>query len=172
MKSRSLRRLISLLCASALIATFAVATVPTAALGASPPAPYFNGFEHTSDAITPMNADTQAMFNVTRVASTTNGITSAAGSWYAQAAQNNYNSGTLQFTRLGGYSSTFPVGGYTTSIDVYLDMSTATGSNDLRFDWSSAISNTTGDHRRDFIFSVGTDPTTAGQFAMTASLAV
>jgi hypothetical protein len=54
-------------------------------------------------------------------------------------------------------------------MDVYLDMSIATGTNDLRFDWSSAINQPNGDHRRDFIFSVGTDPTTAGQFIMSAS---
>jgi hypothetical protein len=170
MKSRSLRRLISLISASALIATFAVATLPSAALAAAPPAPYFNGFENPGDAISPMTADTQAMFDVTRVASGTDGRNSASGSWYARAAHNDYVTGTLnQFTRLGGYSSVFPSGGYATSIDVYLDMSTATGSNDLRFDWSSAIGNTSGDHRRDFIFSVGTNPTTAGQFVMSAS---
>jgi hypothetical protein len=69
---------------------------------------------------------------------------------------------------LGGYSSTFPVGGYTTSVDVYFDMTVATGSNDLRFDWSSAIGDTTGDHRRDFIFNVGTS-NVANQFVMSAS---
>jgi hypothetical protein len=170
MLSLPLRRLTSLLAASALVATFAVATIPAVAIAAAPPAPYFNGFENGGDAITGVTADNQAMFDVTR----SNAGSSATGAWHAQAAHNDYNTGTLsQFTRFGGYSSTFPVGGYTTSIDVYLDMSQATGANDLRFDWSSAISNTStvvgGAHRRDFIFSVGTDPTTANQFVMSAS---
>jgi hypothetical protein len=164
MKSRSLRRLISLLSASALIAAFAVATLPAAASAAAPPAPYFNGFENAGDAIIGVTADNQAMFDVTR----DNTGSSAAGSWHAQAAHNDYTTGTLsQFTRFGGYSSTFPVGGYKTSIDVYLDMSQATGTNDLRFDWSSAVNTPSGDHRRDFIFSVGTS--TAGAFVMSAS---
>ena len=170
MHSSPLRRLTSLLAASALVATFAVAAVPASALAAAPPAPYFNGFENSGDAVSPSNAtDTQAMFDVTRSTGS-----SAAGSWHAQAAHNDYTTGSLnQFTRFGGYSSTFPDGGYTTSIDVYLDMAQATGTNDLRFDWSSAISNTStapgGDHDRDFIFSVGTDPSTANQFVMSAS---
>ena len=168
MKTFSARRLISLLSASALVATLAVAALPAAASAAAPPAPYFNGFEHPSDAISPATSDTQAMFDVTRVSSGTGGITSASGSWHAVAAQ---NTGSLdQFTRLGGYSNSFPVGGYTTSIDVYLDMTVATGSNDLRFDWSSAISDTsaTPGHRRDFVFSVGT-ANVAGNFVMSAS---
>jgi hypothetical protein len=172
MKSRSLRRLISLLSASALIATFAVASLPAAALAAAPPAPYFNGFENPGDAITGVTTDNQAMFDVTRVPTGTNGVTSADGSWHAEAAQDPYVGGTLsQFTRLGGYSSTFPVGGFSTSIDVYLDMSIATGTNDLRFDWSAAISNTAGAHRRDFIFSVGTSiaDDVPGKFVMSAS---
>lgn len=164
MHSLPLRRLTSLLTATALVATLAVAAVPAAALAAAPPAPYVNGFENAIDAVTPDDGGTEAMFNVTRVASGTNGITSSSGSWHATAATN-----AGSFTRLGGYSSTFPVGGYTTSIDVYLDMSVATGSNDLRFDWSSAISNNVGGHRRDFVFSVGTDPVNAGKFLVSAS---
>ena len=60
------------------------------------------------------------------------------------------------FTRLGGYSSTFPTNGYTTSVDIYLDM--RHGRHRRQFEWSSAISNTAGGHRRDFIFHVGTNP--------------
>lgn len=161
-----LRRLTSLLTASALIATFAVATGPAAALAAAPPAPYANGFENPGDAITGVTPDSEAMFDVTRVSSGTDGIPAASGSWYAKAP---FNDGSLsQFTRLGGFSSTFPSGGYRTSIAIYLDMSVATG-NDVRFDWSSAISDQSGNHLRDFIFNVGTDPSAAHQFVMSAS---
>src|SRR5690349_17653832 len=74
----------------------------------------------------------------TRVASGTNGVTSRTGAYHAEAAQ---NSGI--FTRWGGYNSAFPAGGYTTSIDIYLNPSNITV-NDLRFDWDSAISNSSG----------------------------
>jgi hypothetical protein len=148
----------------------AVVTAPTAASAAAPPAPYFNGFEDPGDAMSwPAPAETQAMFDVDRVPSGTDGIPASSGGYFAEAAHNDYTSGTLvQLSRLGGYSSLFPAGGFTTSIDVYLDMSLATGSNDLRFDWSSAINDTSGAHRRDFIFSVGTS-STAGEFVMSAS---
>jgi hypothetical protein len=162
MKSLSVRRLTSLFTAAALVATFAVASVPAAALAAAPPAPYFNGFESAGDAITGVTVDTQAMFDVTRVPSGTGGITSASGSWHATAAAD-----AGSFTRFGGYSSAFPVGGYTTSIDIYLDTAASLIGSDLRFDWSSAISNPAGGHLRDFIFSVGTDG--AGGFVMSVS---
>ena len=87
MHSLPLRRLISLLAASALVATFVVAAVPAAALAAAPPASYFNGFENSGDAVSPSNStDTQAMFDVTRVPSGTNTITSASGSSHATAS--------------------------------------------------------------------------------------
>jgi hypothetical protein len=162
------RHLVGVLSMAMIAALFALVLAP-AASAAAPPAPYVNGFENAGDAITGVTADNQAMFDVTRVSSGTDGINSASGAFYAQAAHNDYNTGTLnQFTRLGGYSSTFPVGGFTTSVDVYLDMSLATGSNDQRFDWSSAIGDTAGNHRRDFIFSVGTSDL-ANQFVMSAS---
>jgi len=67
----------------------------------------------------------------------------------------------------GGYSSMFPLGGYTTRVDVYLDVAwaVAPGHLDKRFDWSSAINTPAGVHRRDFVFNVGTD---ALGFVMTA----
>jgi hypothetical protein len=156
--SLTMRRLISLLTASTLVAAMAVATVPAAVSAAAPPAPYFNGFEDEVD----VGATDQAMFDVTRVASGADGITSASGSWHATAAAN-----AGSFTRLGGYSSAFPVGGYTTSADIYLDTAASPTGSDLRFDWTSAISNSTGGHLRDFIFNVGTNGT--GGFVMSVS---
>jgi hypothetical protein len=97
---------------------------------------YFNGFE----------TDINGWETPDRVISGTNGITSASGDYHAEA--------TTDFTRWGGYNSVFPVGGYSTSIDVYLDMD-AGYANDTRFDWSSAISTPANTHRRDFIFNGG-----------------
>ncbi len=162
------RHLVGVISMAMIAALFALVLAP-AASAAAPPAPYVNGFENAGDAIIGVTPDNQAMFDVTRAPSGTGGVNSASGGYYAQAAHNDYNTGTLnQFTRLGGYASTFPVGGFTTSVDVYLDMSLATGSNDLRFDWSSAINDPTGSHRREFIFSVGTS-NVANQFVMSAS---
>jgi hypothetical protein len=141
------------------------AALATGASAAPAPAPYFNGFENPGDAMFgPPFTSNDAMFNVTRVHSGTNGITSASGSWHAEAGPTDFDS---VFTRYGGYSSVFPTGGYTTSVDFYLDTADSPAGSDIRFDWSSAINMPTGDHRRDFIFSVGTDG--QGGFAISAS---
>ncbi|MGD9590115.1 MAG: cohesin domain-containing protein [Pyrinomonadaceae bacterium] len=83
----------------------------------------------------------------TRVASGTNGIASKTGGFHAEA-----NAG--DFTRWGGYNAIFPPLGFTTSVDIYFN--TAGGyANDTRFDYTSAINNPAGTHRRDFIFNCG-----------------
>jgi hypothetical protein len=117
---------------------------------------YFQDFE----------TDTADWSGVTRVASGTNGVSSAAGDFHAEAAGG-------AFTRFGGYESTFPAGGYTTSVDVYLNVE-AGDANDTRFDWSSAINRPDGTHRRDFVFNAGfysdTDSTGSGpRVVITAS---
>jgi hypothetical protein len=77
------------------------------------------------------------------------------------------------YTFWGGASQTFPPGGYTTSIDIYLDISLPymTGDltpylNDTRFDWDSAIGTPQCRFRRDFVFNAGfytdTDSTGSG----------
>lgn len=102
--------------------------------------------------------------NVTRVAATP-GMPASEGNYYAQAdIEPNAGAPNGAFTRWGGYESTFPAGGYTTSVDVYLDMALATGGADKRFDFSSAINNTAGTHRRDFVFTAGTNPSANGQW--------
>jgi hypothetical protein len=109
-----------------------------AATGTAPAATVFlNGFE----------TDTAGWSaGVTRVATGTNGIPSASGSFHGQL------NGTTPFTQWGGYSSTFQE--YTTSIDIYLDVD-GDWANNTRFDFSSAINNSSGEHRRDFIFNAG-----------------
>ena len=127
-------------------------------------AAYFQSFE----------TDTAGWFGATRVMSGTHGVPSKTGAYHAE-------DGGGAFTRWGGYSQTFPVGGYTTSIDIYLDIAAPymTGSltpytNDTRFDWSSAIGAPSCDHRRDFVFNAGfytdTDSTGTGpRFVISAS---
>jgi PKD repeat protein len=97
---------------------------------------FFNGFE----------TDTEGWFEPNRVMSGNNDIPSATGDYHAEAMDD--------FTRWGGYNSTFPAGGFITSVDIYLDME-AGYANDTRFDWTSAINAPDGNHRRDFIFNGG-----------------
>ena len=113
----------------------------------------------------------------TRVPTTTHGVASKSGTWHAE----DQNGNALTFTRWSGYSRTFPPGGYTTSIGIYLDISPPYMSggvmpypNDTRFDWSSAINTPNCAHRRDFVFNAGfytdTDSTGTGpRFVISAS---
>jgi len=118
--------------------------------------------------------DTSGWENATRVISGTHGVVSKVGGFHAEDAGDAY-------TFWGGESETFPPGGYTTSIDIYLDISPPymTGSltpypNDTRFDWTSAIGTPQCSHRRDFVFNAGfyTDSDTTGagpRFVISAS---
>ena len=87
---------------------FPVAVLTTLMLAVASPAwaTFFQGFE----------TDTSGWFNATRVATGTHGVPSKAGAFHAE----DLNAGS--FTRWGGYSKTFPPGGYTTSVDIYLDI--------------------------------------------------
>ena len=132
---------------------------------------FFQGFE----------TDTSGWFGATRVASGTNGIMSASGSWHAEAASGDF----VAFTRWGGYggvsgcsgnacAAPFPANGYITSIDIYLDADSLTSANDTRFDFSSAINQPDGNHRRDFVFNAGfyndaVAPGTGPRFVISAS---
>lgn len=134
----------------------AAAIVVMSAIQVLAAAHYFQDFE----------SDTFDWSGVTRVASGANGVPSAAGDFHAEAVSG-------AFTRFGGYESTFPAGGYTTSVDVYLNLDAGVA-NDTRFDWSSAINKPDGTHRRDFVFNAGfyddTDGTGSGpRFVISAS---
>lgn len=114
--------------------------------------PYAQSFETTSD-----------WTNSSIVSDGADGFNSTDGTHYARISSG-------AFTRWGGYESVFPENGYSTSIDLFLYMNTATGNGaDLRVDYSSAINNQSGTHLRDFIFHLGTDPTTANQWLVNAS---
>ena len=127
---------------------------------------YFQSFE----------TDTAGWNGATRVITGTHGVISKFGAFHAEDTP-----GVLTYTFWGGESQTFPPGGYTTSIDIYLDISPPymTGSltpypNDTRFDWTSAIGTPECNHRRDFVFNAGfytdTDATGTGpRFVISAS---
>ncbi len=124
-------------------------------------APYFQGFETD---ISGWDAFGGA-FNPTRVPSGTSGVTSKTGGFHAEAHSS--------ATNWGGYNSVFPNPGYTTSVDVYLNMSGG-AANDTRFDFTSAINNNAGSHRRDFAFNAGfyndaVAPGSGNRFVVSAS---
>lgn len=96
-----------------------------------------NGFEF----------DAGGWTSATRVASGTDGIGSAAGGFHAKLAAGS-------FTRWGGYKSVFPAGGFTTSVRFYLNPAGG-WANDTRFSFTSAVSNISGAHLRDFGFNAG-----------------
>ncbi|MEX0321451.1 MAG: PEP-CTERM sorting domain-containing protein [Puniceicoccaceae bacterium] len=92
---------------------------------------------------------------LTRVAS--GSITAASGGYYAQVGPGLIEGGTDSgaFTRLGGYSSTWP-GGFTTSLDIFIDLTDAgVAAGTYGFDLSSAANGQDALHQRDFIFHVG-----------------
>lgn len=130
--------------ASLLRQCLACASIGLTAFAASAAPLYFNGFE----------TDTTSWTNANRVASGTGGITSASGAFHATAG-----TGSV-FTTFGGYN--YGAGNnvptvfqpYSTAIDIYLDL-TGGLANNTRFDFSSAISNAAGAHKRDFIFNAG-----------------
>ncbi|MEA2532048.1 MAG: hypothetical protein QOG89_3692, partial [Thermomicrobiales bacterium] len=114
-------------------------------------APFYQGFE----------TNTSGWTGVTRVASGTHGITSSEGDYHGEVGTGSF----AAVTRWGGYSNQFPPGGYTTSLDIYLD-TTGNYANDTRFDWISAVNRPDCDHQRDFAFVAGyyedTDATGTG----------
>lgn len=114
-----------------------------ASAGSAQAALYSNGFESdTTGWVAPIR----------RVASGTNGITSASGNFHAEV-------GSGAFTQWGGYN--YGAGivptvfhEYTTSVDIYLNVQ-GNFANNTRFDFSSAINNSAGNVRREFIFNAG-----------------
>ena len=125
-------------------------------------AAYFQSFE----------TDTAGWTDANRVMTGTHGVLSNTGAFHAE------DTGGNAYTFWGGPSRSFS-GGYTTTVDIYLDISApymnGTGyPNDTRFDWTSAIGTPNCDHRRDFVFNAGyyddADATGAGpRFVISAS---
>jgi PEP-CTERM motif-containing protein len=91
-------------------------------------------------------------YDATRVASGTNGITSASGSYHAESSSIG-SAGNWGGSNFGNPPpNVFQE--YTTSLDIYLDVDGGVA-HDSRFDYSSAVNNTSGNHLRDFIFNAG-----------------
>lgn len=116
---------------------------------------YFNGFETDISGWDAFSAG----FHPTRVASGTNGVTSATDDFHAESTGGTTDaSGSAG--NWGGYN--FGAGNavptvfqpYRTSAAIFLDVGGG-WANDTRFDYSSAINNSAGTFLRDFVFNVG-----------------
>ena len=164
MKAQSVARTAAALGSALVVASLALADAP--------PGPYFNGFEQNTSGWFNFQGGTitRRPSGYTNGGDYADGIASADGSYHARlgldpSPDTCASGGGPQpihygpYTNWGGYSSIFPPGGYQTRVDVYLDVTWAQAHLDRRFDWSSAINNTAGQHRRDFVFNAGTEPT-------------
>jgi hypothetical protein len=137
---------------------------------AAPPGPYFNGFEKNTNGWSGVNGSTitRQPSGYSNAGGYADGIASASGNFHArlgvaptapicQSGSGPHPIFYGPITNWGGYSSTFPNGGYRTDLDIYLDVDWARANLDKRYDWSSAINDPSGNFRRDFVFNVGTD---------------
>jgi hypothetical protein len=134
---------------------FVLAAIAVAASGAIAAPTFQQGFETDTSGWLD-GSDFAGYGTITRVASGTGGIASSSGSHHAVVAGTGSSGVSAPFTRYGGYSSVWP-GDFVASLDVYLDTSWALGTG---FDFTSAISNQSGAHLRDFIFHVTKDTST------------
>lgn len=125
----------------------ALASVP---LSSNAAVLYSNGFESDTAGWDVFGGT----FDATRVSSGTNGINSADGSWHAESssAGSAGNWGGYNYGAGSGVPTAFQE--YITSIDIYLDVDGG-WANNTRFDFDSAINNSGGTFRRDFIFNGG-----------------
>ncbi len=144
----------------------------------APPGPFFQGFEtdtnHWFDLSNGGDGSiTRQPSGYTNSGGYASGIGSASGGFHARLSGAPCFTGLTQdcegpFTRWGAYNQTFPLGGYRTQIDIYLDVTWSASHPDARFDCSSAINMSTGAFLRDFVFNAGTnratDPGPAGFF--------
>ena len=126
----------------AALAGFAAASTIGATAASAAPL-FFQGFESNSD----------NFYSPTRVASGTDGIASADGSYHAESGHlaGDYTDWGSYNLSNGGTGNAFQ--SYSTSLDIFLD--TNQQGDDIRFDWSSAISHTDGSFLRDFVFNAG-----------------
>jgi len=106
------------------------------------------------------------------------GISSASGDYHARLDTTETGGCAPPFSQIttcvgpytawGGYSATFPTGGYTTKLSIYLDISWAASYPDRRFDWDVASSDSDGNSLQDYVFNAGTSPNSEAAFVVSA----
>lgn len=160
--SRSIILMLMLVIASLIVA----GTV----LASGAPTPFFNGFETNTAGWFDGSGFGQIIrepSGYTNAGGYANGIASSAGGFHARLSsadcQNDFGPGTdclgpYTYWGTDGFSSVFPSGGYKTQVDIYLDTTWASTHPDVRFDWDSAIQDTSANFLSDFVFNAGTSP--------------
>lgn len=121
---------------------------------------FSQGFESNTDGW--FDEDNGWAGDIERVSTGPGGITSSSGSFHATAIQTDVTGIGLTgpFSNFSGLNSnTNWPGGITVSTDIYLDTSWDAGEG---FDYSTAISDSSGNHLRDFIFHVTKDTSPGG----------
>lgn len=136
---RSCRRTVALAVACSLACTGLATTASSAVIST---VVYEEGFEVDVGNWVPFGTNPE----ITRVASGTGGIPSAAGDWHAEVGG--------AYTFFSGTNTPGSKYGFITTIDIYLDVNGG-WDNDTRVDYSVAASRVTGDHLRDFIYAIG-----------------
>ena len=94
---------------------------------------------------------------ISAVTSGTDGINAASGSWFGLVG-NDPGGNTFTRTHFGGYNTVTSGDGYSTSIDIYLDVTgdvTNGVPNDTRFDWDNAVDSLDTSFAQDFVFNAG-----------------
>ena len=147
--------------AAVVLAILLTSAFSPSAIASSPPGTWFQGFEKNTSGWFPGNDRgivREPSGYMTGPTGYANGVPSAAGRWHARlpALTACTQSCDGPFTNWGGYTTSFPSGGYLTQLDIYLDVAWAAAHPDTRFDWISAINNSSGSFLRDFVFNVGT----------------
>jgi hypothetical protein len=104
-----------------------------------------------ADILQGFETDTNGWTNADRVASGTHGITSKSGNWHAETLDSVNNESAYVLWDVG--DAMVPPG-FTTSVDIYLDLSSG-AFNDTRFDWDVALQTSAGGFVRDFVFNGG-----------------
>ena len=162
------RRLVSLVSASAMVATLAVAAAARGDPGGEAATPSTQRRTPTASRrprYHPRREDDTGdqMFEVTRVARARRPIKAASGRWYATAASG-------RPTRSPGRAATAAPSRPTATRPRSTSTSTSPRRlGDQRFDWSSAVSKHVRRHKRDFIFHVGRLRGRPGTFYVSAS---
>jgi len=149
------------LTALAATATVTLLSLLVGTAWAATPTPFFNGFE-TSTAgwfDDDLSRIVREPSGYTDNGGYANNVASATGDFHARLGV--LDCGTNcpgPFTEWGGFTDTFPPGGYATGLAIYLDVDWAASHPDARFDWDVASNNAMGAHLRDFVFNAGTTP--------------
>ena len=146
--------------AAAATATLLLLSVEGPALAATP-SPFFNGFE----------TDTSGWFDLApgSIERQPSGYANEGGYAARIASASGNNHARLDvadcrtdcagpYTDWGGYTDSFPPGGYTARLAIYLDVAWAAQRPHARFDWDVASSDDEGGLLRDLVFNAGTTP--------------